>query len=80
MHALGFFLRFGLSGAGTGTERGKGGGSMVAEVVVERERSAGVLALEEMIFSFFFLSSSTNKLPTRYISTSGTRPCVVWRL
>ena len=58
MHALGFFLRFGLSGAGTGTERGKGGGSMVAEVVVERERSAGVLALEEMIFSFFFLSSS----------------------
>ena len=57
MHALGFFLRFGLSGAGTGTERGKGGGSMVAEVVVERERS-GVLALEEMIFSFFFLSSS----------------------
>jgi len=58
MHALGFFLRFGLSGAGTGTERGKGGGSMVAEVVVERERS-GVLALEEMIFSFFFLSSSS---------------------
>lgn len=59
MHALGFFLRFGLSG--TGTERGKGGGSMVAEVVVERERSAGVLALEEMIFSFFFLSSSKNE-------------------